>query len=257
MKVSLFSLFTLLTTRRILAFNIHKGNDHRSLCKKSKDFELKAAFSLEETVNGDKVFKIHSIAASGFGSLLLFYPNAVSFGDPASAFALQMWSIFILAVSVITFNASNLEEKSKKLLAQVYFWMCLSEAILTLTDIVRTIQLNLPKYALVDIGSLGAFAFIAYLYWLSGATGYNEMLNKFRNNTVDKATAPFKPIVSAIQTTKAGIDSTISKIENNVETATKPIRDIQNSIEKKKEEVDLQITKLQDSITKPFEKLLK
>lgn len=63
---------------------------------------------VEELVSGDGIFKIHSIGATLFGSVLLFFPQILMEGNAIAEFAYQQWSIFILAIAAITFLAPGI-----------------------------------------------------------------------------------------------------------------------------------------------------
>ena len=87
-----------------------------------------------DAVEGDGIFRYHSLAAGSIGLLMLFYPNIVNLGqNPITGFEFQKWGVFFLAVSVLTLLAPSLESNSKRLIAQIYFLMCSVEVLVYLS----------------------------------------------------------------------------------------------------------------------------
>ena len=119
----------------------------------------------------DNIFRIHSLGATAFGSTLLFFPGLLSISgvNPILNLAYQQWSIFILAVAVITFNAPSLDEKSKTLLSRTFFAMCSGESLLYLSDMARSLAIFTPFTFFIDFGSFLVFSFLAYGYFVSGS----------------------------------------------------------------------------------------
>ena len=125
---------------------------------------------LDDLVKGDKIFKLHSVGAAFFGSTLLLAPDLIIQSGPIAAFAYQQWSLFILAVAYITYNAHSLNKDAKTLLSNAYFGMCSAEAALYLFEILRTLFRTPFNVLVVDLSSLAVFSFLALGYWRSGNT---------------------------------------------------------------------------------------
>ncbi len=140
-------------------------------------FKLKLS-ELEESqisglLKGDTIFRIHSIGALSFGMLLLLLPDFMQFNNPLLNFSYQQWSIFILAVSYITFKAPELQQEAKLLLSSTFRVMCLGETFLYLIHFFTSI--GHPYYSfmafIVDAVSFAVFGFLTL--------GYNSYI---RNN---------------------------------------------------------------------------
>lgn len=135
---------------------------------------VKSLEDVNKLVEGSKIFKIHSVAAGVFGTLLLLFPDLLLGSGPVAAFAYQQWSLFILAVSYITNKAIDLEDvKAKEMLATAFFVMCSGETLLYLKEILSTLgRIPIVVY-LIDISSLFVFAALAYGYYSSGLTSFS------------------------------------------------------------------------------------
>mmetsp|Transcript_25827 Transcript_25827/g.37063 ORF Transcript_25827/g.37063 Transcript_25827/m.37063 type:complete len:186 (-) Transcript_25827:138-695(-) len=126
-----------------------------------------------DLLQGDNMFKVHSLCATSFGLSLLLFPNVfLPMSDGTSSFICREWSIFILAVAVITFNAPNMEYKTKQLLARTYASMCAAESILQLNSMALSI-FNMKSF-IVDAVTFAAFGFITFGYIYSGYVFGNE-----------------------------------------------------------------------------------
>ena len=123
---------------------------------------------------GDMIFKVHSAGAAIFGSTLLLAPDVIIQSGPIAAFAYQQWSLFILAVAYITYNAPSLNKDAKTLLSNAYFGMCSAEAVLYLFEISRTLFRTPFNILIVDLSSLVVFSLLAFGYWRSGNTSLNR-----------------------------------------------------------------------------------
>ena len=122
-----------------------------------------------EILRGDNMFKVHSVCAISFGLPLLLIPKVLlPFTDAISGFVCQEWSIFIITVAFIAFNAPNTEFKTKQLLARAFASMCLAECILLLNNMVSTLQMLNMRIFIVDAVTLVAFGFIVFGYVYSG-----------------------------------------------------------------------------------------
>lgn len=127
--------------------------------------------SLSDLVKKDNIFRIHSVGALGFGSLLLLFPGLLLSFNPQMDFAYRQWSIFILAVAYITFKAPTLPKETKEMLATTYMIMCGSECFLYINDIVFNFN---PLSLIIDGFSLAVFAALAYGYFASGLTNFSK-----------------------------------------------------------------------------------
>ena len=125
---------------------------------------------IDELVEGDKIFKLHSLGAAFFGGTLLLFPDVILQSGPIASFAYQQWSLFILTVAYITYNAPTLGKDGKTLLANAYCAMCSAEAALYLFEILRTLFRTPINIFAIDMSSLAVFAFLALGYWRSGNT---------------------------------------------------------------------------------------
>lgn len=125
--------------------------------------------TFDALVNNDKIFFIHSISAAVFGSLLLFVPQLLSFGNPILSFSYQQWSVFILATSFITFMAPTLDEKSKSLLSGTYKFMCLGECVLYSVEVLKSLGKNYYSiaYFITDMACLVLFTILAAGYFVN------------------------------------------------------------------------------------------
>ena len=128
---------------------------------------------IDELVEGDKIFKLHSVGAVFFGITLLFFPDVILKGGPIASFAYQQWSIFILAVAYITYNVPA-DKHAKTLLANTFCGMCSAEALLYTIDILRTLFRTPINIFVIDVSSLAVFAFLALGYLRSGNTSLGQ-----------------------------------------------------------------------------------
>ena len=127
---------------------------------------------------GDKIFKFHSAGAFFFGSTLLLAPDVMIQSGPIAAFAYQQWSLFILAVAYITYNAPSLNKDAKTLLSNAYFGMCSAETALYLFEIARTLFRTPFNVLIVDLSKSSSISLLALGYWRSGNTsiGHNVLI---------------------------------------------------------------------------------
>mmetsp|Transcript_1505 Transcript_1505/g.2484 ORF Transcript_1505/g.2484 Transcript_1505/m.2484 type:complete len:190 (+) Transcript_1505:37-606(+) len=183
MSIFLFCviLFGSLISTEITAFSISS----RVLLKKSLSATDTAVRALsgdefteirgkfENLVEGDKIFRVHSVAAGGFGSLLLLKPT-LFFAAGLLAFAYQSWAIFILMVSYLSYQAPNLDAEAKQVIARGFFVMLAGESLLYFSDLVFHIGLYLlsPFTFVITLSSLAVFSALAYGYYISGTTGW-------------------------------------------------------------------------------------
>ncbi len=128
---------------------------------------------IDELVEGDKIFKLHSAGAAFFGITLLLIPDVILKSGPIASFAYQQWSIFILAVAYITYNVPA-DKHVKTLLANTFCGMCSAEALLYTIEILRTLFRTPINILVVDVSSLAVFAFLAVGYWRSGNTSLSQ-----------------------------------------------------------------------------------
>ena len=129
---------------------------------------------VKKLMEGEKVFKVHSVVAGLFGTILLLFPDLLLGSGPVAAFAYQQWSLFILTVSFITNAATELkDDKAKEILATAIFAMCAGETALYTKEILSTFG-RIPFFVyMIDFSSLFVFAFLAYGYYSSGLTSFS------------------------------------------------------------------------------------
>jgi len=141
----------------------------------TKTSSSSSSFALQASLlQGDNMFRVHSLSAFSFGALLLFAPELVPGTSLATAFAYQQWAIFILAISAIAFAAPSFEDKAaKRSIATTLMFMCGLETLLYGKEILSSLSsgsINAPLLA-IDGSSAAVFLFLALGYKNSGLVG--------------------------------------------------------------------------------------
>jgi hypothetical protein len=130
----------------------------------------------EKSVDGENIFRTHSVLATWFGTALLLVPQIFQAANPEAEFLCQQWSLFILAIAILTSQASSWEGDSKVQLARILCLMCSAETLLYLEQLITKFNIMGINDVIVSVSSLFVFAYLTYGYIVSGTTQINKLL---------------------------------------------------------------------------------